>query len=410
MPISGRAFAVAVARYAITQLRSVGAFSNISDVKFFLEDPEFDAQLQRTATAINAASADLGEALAVAGRAKPGDFEDWYVQWSSLAEATSKKARLAAEAGHAITAGKAYLRATEYWRQSIFFIRRDLDDARLQRGYRAHRAAFRAAIPFLPWSVTTAEIPMEGAMMGAYLLRPKADSRSPRPTLLIPCGYDSTAEAGYSMTAYMALPRGYNVLLWDGPGQGGMLYEPGVDPGRLAMIGRSFGGYLAPRAAAFEKRLAALVCDPGQMEFVSRIVPKMFDEATWRQVMDGDAALDAKLEGLLSSPSKREWFGARMATMGAKTVGNFLRLQPAFSVAATAHTINCPTLIMDGEGDFASQSRALFDLLTCEKKFIQLTEAQGAGGHCGGLGQTLWEEAVFDWLDGVLADVSPFGS
>lgn len=61
--------------------------------------------------------------------------------------------------------------------------------------------------------------------MGCCLLRPDMDRATSRPTLLIPGGYDSTAEAGYSVTAYMALPRGYNVLLWDGPGHGGMLYE-----------------------------------------------------------------------------------------------------------------------------------------------------------------------------------------
>jgi hypothetical protein len=391
-------------------------------MKLFFDDIEFDAQLQRTAAVVNSSSADLGEILATASRIAPGDFDDWFVKWSELAGATGKKAGDAAKAGHPVTAGKAYLRATEYWRQSIFFIRHDLDDHRLQRGYQEHRKAFRSAIPFLPWSVTTAEIPLEGARMGTYLFRPDADKGVARPILLIPCGYDSTAEAGYSNMAYMALPRGYNVLLWDGPGQGGMLYEqrvpmrpdfetaltpvidwvskqPGVDAQRLALVGRSFAGYLAPRAAAFEKRLAALVCDPGQVEFVSRIVPKMFDEATWQRVLAGDAALDKKLEGLLGSPQKREWYGARMATMGAKTPGDFLRQQPDYSFESMAGKIQCPTLVTDGEGDFASQSQKLFDLLKCEKKLVSFKEAQGAGGHCCGLGQTLWEETVFDWLD-----------
>ncbi|MEJ0090570.1 MAG: alpha/beta fold hydrolase [Limisphaerales bacterium] len=395
-------------------------------MKFFLNDPEFDAQLQRTANAVNSGSADLGEVLATASRIAPGNLDDWFVQWSALAKATGEKAAAAAKAGHSVTAGKAYLRATEYWRQSIFFIRRDLDDKRLQRGYQEHRQAFRFAIPFLPYSVTTAEIPLAGSCMGAYLLRPNANTGTVRPTILAPCGYDSTAEAGYSDMTYMALSRGYNVMLWDGPGQGGMLYEqrvpmrpdfenvltlvidwaikqPGVDTRRLVLVGRSFAGYLAPRAAAFERRLAALVCDPGQVEFVSRIVPKMFDETTWQRVLAGDATLDKKLEDLINSPLKREWYGARMTTHGAKTVGDFLRQQPAFSVELLAGQIQCPTLVTDGEGDFASQSQKLFDLLTCEKKLIRFTAAQGAGGHCCGLGQTLWEEAVFNWLDDLLA-------
>ena len=117
-------------------------------MKLFLDDPEFDAQLQRTATAVFSGSADLGEMLATASRVAPGDLDDWFAKWSALAEATCVKADAAAKAGHWVTAGKAYLRATEYWRQSIFFIRHDLNDARLQHGYREHREAFRSGDPF----------------------------------------------------------------------------------------------------------------------------------------------------------------------------------------------------------------------------------------------------------------------
>ena len=65
-------------------------------MKFFLDDPEFDAQLQRTASAVNADSADLGETLATARRVVPGDFNDWFTQWSALAEATAFAAERAA--------------------------------------------------------------------------------------------------------------------------------------------------------------------------------------------------------------------------------------------------------------------------------------------------------------------------
>jgi dienelactone hydrolase len=37
----------------------------------------------------------------------------------------------------------------------------------------------------------------------------------------------------------------------------------GVDTSRIALLGYSFGGFLAPRAAAFEYRLTAVVCVDG---------------------------------------------------------------------------------------------------------------------------------------------------
>lgn len=394
-------------------------------MKFILEDAEMDAQLQRTAAATYSGSADLGEALAAARRVKPGDAGSWFDEWSALAERTAQSAHVSAHQGDGVTAAKAYLRATEYWRQAIFFVRDNLEDERLQRGWRAHRAAFREALKLLPWDNTIAEIPLAGARMTAYLLRPQADAAL-RPTVLLPCGFDSTAESGYAATAYMALARGYNALLWDGPGQGGMLYEqripmrpdfeavltpvidwlvsqPGVSPEGLVLMGRSFAGYLAPRAAATEPRLAALVCDPGQVEFVSRIVPKMFSEEEWARIGSADPEIDRVLQQQLDNPRQRGFFAPRMTTFGTSSVGEFLRMQKLFSAEEAASKIKCPTLVTEGEGDFASQSVKLFELLTCEKRLHRFTDAEGAGGHCSGLGATLWEGVVFDWLAEVLA-------
>jgi pimeloyl-ACP methyl ester carboxylesterase len=394
-------------------------------MKFALDDVEMDAQLQRTVSATYAGSADVGEVLATARRVVRGDYGSWYAEWAALAEKTSRLADDSAHNGHGVTAAKAYLRATEYWRQAIFFIRHDLDDPRLLRGWRAHRAAFRRALSLLPWATTIDEIPCDGDRMTAYLLRPRGDATG-RPTILAPCGFDSTAESGYAATGSMALVRGYNVLLWDGPGQGGMLYEhrvpmrpdfeavvspvidwvlaqQGVNPDGLVLIGRSFAGYLAPRAAAAERRIAALVCDPGQVEFISRIVPSLFTADDWKRILAAAPEVDQALQQQLDDPRQREFYGARMATFGAKTFGEFLRMLARYTVEAQASLIRCPTLLTEGEGDFASQSQKLFDLLTCEKRFHRFADEEGAGGHCCGLGATLWEGVTFDWLDEVLA-------
>lgn len=44
------------------------------------------------------------------------------------------------------------------------------------------------------------------------------------------------------------------------------LAQPEVDGDRIAVMGWSFGGWLAPRATAGEPRVAALVADPGQWD------------------------------------------------------------------------------------------------------------------------------------------------
>ena len=170
-----------------------------------------DAQLGRTLIAVSAEAADLGEALATASRTTAGDYDSWFTEWSATAEVARALADDAVQGGHVVTARKAYLRASEYWRQSFFFIRHDIDDERLQHAWRQHRTAFRAALPLLDCHAVATEIPFDGVSMTGYLFRP-ADADTPRPTVLAPCGFDSTAEAGYVSTGYMALPRGLQLL------------------------------------------------------------------------------------------------------------------------------------------------------------------------------------------------------
>jgi dienelactone hydrolase len=42
--------------------------------------------------------------------------------------------------------------------------------------------------------------------------------------------------------------------------------NPEVDPDRVVLAGRSFGGLIAPRGAAGERRLGAMIVDPGQYD------------------------------------------------------------------------------------------------------------------------------------------------
>ncbi|WP_431235292.1 alpha/beta hydrolase family protein [Mycolicibacterium psychrotolerans] len=395
-------------------------------MKILFDDADMDAQLSRTLTAVAAEACDLGEAFATAARVIEGDYDSWYSEWSATAQAAQTLADRSAEGGHAVTARKAYLRASEYWRQAFFFLRHDITDERLQHAWHQHRLTFRSALPYLEFPSVATEIPFNGATMSGYLFR-VSDDGAPRPTVIAPCGYDSTAEAGYCATGYMALARGYNFFVFEGPGQGGMLYEhrvamrpdfevpfaaafnwlidqPGVDPDRVAIIGRSFGGYLGPRAAAFEPRIAALVADPGQFDFASRIAKMVGTTEHLQKIIDADPDVDAQLEALYNGPRNTEWYGSRMATLGAATVGDWIRRQLTYELGDCVGSIACPTLITEGEGDFAAQGETLYNHLqpAIRKELKRFSEAEGAGGHCEGLGATLFEGYAFDWLDDVL--------
>ncbi len=134
-----------------------------------------------------------------------------------------------------------------------------------------------------------------------------------------------------------------------------------------------------------------------------KFLPESWGDAAWDRVVAADPIADELLEQVLRVPSARDMLAPRMTTMGAKTVGDFLRMQVGYTLDGQAGEIRCPTLVVNCAGDFASQSDMLFAALTCEKKLVELSAESGAGGHCGGLGQRVWAGAVFPWIADTLA-------
>jgi len=129
------------------------------------------------------------------------------------------------------------------------------------------------------------EIPYEGITLPGYFFHVD-DSSTPRATLILHIGFDGTAEELYFDGGSTALSRGYICLVSEDPGQGRFIHEqklpfrsdwekvvtpvvdfaltrPEVEPHRIALLGLSLGGYLAPRAATYEHRIAACIANGG---------------------------------------------------------------------------------------------------------------------------------------------------
>jgi predicted alpha/beta-fold hydrolase len=379
--------------------------------RVYFKDPSYDGQFARTLAAAIVGSADLGEAWSTARRVGTPSGDSWHDAWTTTAATAKAAADAARSAGSRITARNALLRASEYYRQAYYFIRTDVDGERLQTAYHAHVDTFVAATDLMITHAERVRIPYEGTTIAGYLFATDATGAA-RPTLLFPCGYDSTAEAGW-VNVPAALERGYNVLSFEGPGQGEALFtqhlyfrldyekvltpvvdwlltRKEVDPARIALVGRSFGGYLAPRGAAFEHRLAALVCDPAQPDMGARL-PTGFVGKVAGPVVEAQMRL---------SGARAEFFGARMASHGLTSIEEYFAELRRFNMLPDAKRITCPTLIVESENDFAGGSgQELKHAMTAPSELIHLTADQGADGHCAGMGQEIWNEAVYSWLD-----------
>ncbi|ORW92118.1 dipeptidyl aminopeptidase [Mycobacterium sp. IEC1808] len=356
--------------------------------------------------------ADIGEVMATAARITPGDRESWHREWRALADRIAGIADDCAAKGHSASAGSAYLRAANYYRTAEFYLRDDpVNDPRVADTSARAIEAFRAA-PEVREHWRRVGIPYEGIELSGYYLNVSGDE--PGPTLVAHGGFDSTVEEMFFAAGEAARRHGWNCLIFEGPGQGAALrvhqlpfrhdWEavvtpaldfavtlPGVDVDRIALLGMSMGGYLAPRAAAFDKRIAACVAYDGVFDFASALPPA--------------AVIDAAIAHPDQVPTSLRWALLNgLWTLGVADIRELADAFAKYDLTTVVDQITCPTLVCEAEQDqfFQGQPQKLYDALRCPKTLLKFTAAEGAEEHCHEGAMTLFHQRLFDWLDETL--------
>jgi 2,6-dihydroxypseudooxynicotine hydrolase len=208
-------------------------------------------------------------------------WDDWCKAWSDKAKVHEDLGRAALEEKQFASAGEHLGRAAVTYHFAKYLFVKDLAQMRA-----AHMKAVECHTLALPHQIFPGErvmIPYEGHKLAAVLRKP-AGIKKP-PIVLMMMGLDSTKEE-LDTFEWTFLQRGMAVLAFDGPGQGEAEYDlpirydyegvvgpvidwvrkelKDVDGERIGLWGISLGGYYAPRAIAFEKRIKAAiaVCGP----------------------------------------------------------------------------------------------------------------------------------------------------
>ncbi|MET9175917.1 alpha/beta hydrolase [Streptomyces misionensis] len=392
----------------------------------FQDDQQFWFETLRNLGLAVYGGSDVGEVVATASQVTSGDYDGWHDAWL----ATAKRLEAEARASHPVSARDGLLRASTYYRAAEFFLHGNPRDPRIDHAYQRGVACFRDAIAHLP-DITPVEIPYEDAVLHGYFYR--AAGEGPKPTLVMHNGFDGAAEELHFFGAVGGQERGYHVLTFDGPGQPAAIHrdglvfrpdwenvvgpvldfltqDPGVDPARIALLGVSLGGYLAPRAAAYERRLAAVIALDGVFDAVSALtahLPLPHDEVVRRAAAEDDGELDQIIaDARAQSPTLRWACDHGRYVTGTSTDRAFLAEYARYNFHdGSAEKISCPVLVCEAAADlFYSATeepdpRRLYQHLTAPKKLLTFTEEEGGDVHCHPGALRLVVARIFDWLD-----------
>jgi hypothetical protein len=393
-------------------------------------DADFDYEARIVLGAAANGIGDVGLVLAALDQIKDGDAQSWFDAWTAVAARLAARGHEAAAREHWATAQWALLAAAEYYAKALVFVDGLDDQSVLLPTFRAGRACWEAVVDASQGRFVRVAVPYEGTTLPGYLLRPDSTGAA-RPTLVMTNGSDGSLPGMLGYGATETLSRGWNVFVYDGPGQQSMLFEhgmpfrydweavltpvldtlaarPDVDATALTGYAISQGGYWITRAVAFEHRLVAAVADPGVVDvsagWIAHLPPPLL------------ALLDAgqrdAFNAALSQPSP-DPKAARTMAFRAKPYGitdpfDLFTQVRKYQVRDVAGQISTPMLILDPDDEqfFPGQPRQLYDLLPGEKKLITFTQAQGANFHCQPTGRRLTHTQMLDWLaDHLPADV-----
>ena len=309
-----------------------------------------------------------------------------------------------------------------YLRMSEFFIY-DTDPKKKQRYQEACDLFYDYYSDYFDKGIVQRhKVPYCGGYLPVMVTKAKGKYKG---SVLLHGGNDSYYEELFFPMLYFA-ENGFDVYLYEGPGQGGVLRVQnmkftykwerptkavldhfGLDD--VTIVGASLGGYLAPRAAAFDKRIKRVVG--------WSIFPDFFDVLICdhpkpvRSTIDFmfSMGLDAPMNKLYTSMMEKEeivkWNLLHgMYAYDAETPADYVRKIRRFTLKNIADKIEQDVLIIGANKDHFIMPYLFheeFDLLKNARSLTLrlLTDKQDAGAHCNVGNSKLALDSVIKWVE-----------
>jgi alpha-beta hydrolase superfamily lysophospholipase len=345
----------------------------------------------------------IGERINARHDVDPDDPDIWWQEWSAEGARCEAAGDAAEAAGHRHSAGHYYLRAGNYYYTGERFVPPGEHKLAL---YRKALSCFVRGFERRYPQIERVDVPYEGTALAAYFMRSRV-AADRAPAIVLFNGLDNCKEMSVLFAGLEFAARGWHTLAIDGPGQGETLrlrgiharhdYEvagraaydhvaarPDVDPRRVAVMGYSFGGYYAPRIAAFDRRYCACVAF-GAMHWSIH---------EWVDTIRRTTAVDATRSA--QSAFQVPW------VFGVPDLDQALEMAKRFDLTEVAPRIECPTLVLHGANDRIvplDSGERLYDAIGARDKTLKIfTVDEGAAEHCQVDDRPLGVDYIADWL------------
>ncbi|WP_028658504.1 alpha/beta hydrolase family protein [Nocardioides insulae] len=317
---------------------------------------------------------------------------EFMAAWRAVADQLEEQAVEAEKAGHRRTAGQKYFRASVYVSQAerMQSAKDPSRNAEYQRSVDLLVKSFefidpassKVAVPYTENGVETS--------LPAYFHNASTDG-TPAPVMIVWNGLDSTKEMMLGSDIHHELAaRGISTLMVDCGGAGEALRLQGltaridteawaaacidwlearedVRADRIGLVGWSLGGYYAPRAAAFEKRLALCVA--------------------WGANHNWGAVQKRRLDREGENPVPHYWDHV-LWVWGQPDVDTFIDFAEDIHLDGVVEKITVPFLIAHGENDrqipLEYAHRSYDQAVNSPKRQLRVfTPEEGATEHIG---------------------------
>jgi pimeloyl-ACP methyl ester carboxylesterase len=338
---------------------------------------------------------------------------------SRLLDYPSYRREFLALAEKALSKGRS-LHAAYYFRSAEFFMRQD-DPL---------RSPTRKKFLSLLWEKVGVNesdrfaIPYTDGNLNGLLPAYHFSHDQPKSTIVIHGGHDSYIEEFFPVILFLR-DAGYNIICFEGPGQGGALHESGLflthkwhkpvgailDYFKLedvTLLGISMGGCFALRAAALEPRIRRVIAYDVFFDWIGTTFEKLKPiSPLLRFLLNSGASwpFNLLLAGIMKKSPLFDWamHQARLVLGVSKSFDVFQKSRP-YTTRDVSSLVKQDVLLMAGSEDnliplshFYQQIEALKNARSLTARLF--TRMEQAQNHCQVGNLRLAVDYIMDWID-----------